>query len=104
MTNEPFQIIAEAENGEIICYAKLKNCYVSVKGSSFGSFTLKQKQWNTVTTLPQKYRPSGTFYFSAQNPGGPILIHGSIDGSGVVSLYPMETTAYWVFSLTFSID
>ena len=82
------------------CKATKKNGFVFVSGSSADK-TLTAGTYNAITTLPEGFRPRHDFYFTAGSMGGGIEIFGMLTTSGVLSLYSVTETKYWIYSFMF---
>ena len=82
------------------CKATKKNGFVFVSGSSADKL-LTASTYNDITTLPEGFRPKHNFYFTAGSMGGGIEIFGILYTSGILSLYPVTATKYWIYSFMF---
>lgn len=82
------------------CKATKKNGFVFVSGLSIDK-TLTAGIYNAITTLPEGFRPKYDFYFTAGSMGGEIEIFGILHTSGILSLYPVTETKYWIYSFMF---
>ena len=82
------------------CKATKKNGFVFVSGVSIDK-TLTAGIYNAITTLPEGFRPKSDFYFIASSMGGGIEIFGTLTTSGVLSLYSVTETKYWIYSFMF---
>lgn len=82
------------------CKATKKNGFVFVSGSSVDKL-LTASTYNDITTLPEGFRPKHNFYFTAGSMGGGIEIFGVLHTSGILSLYPVTETKYWIYSFMF---
>ena len=69
---------------------------------SASDWTLVAKQYTTILTLPEGYRPQIEIPFVADSFGSGIQISGIIKPSGELQLYPTAETSYWRFSVSFS--
>lgn len=68
---------------------------------SASDWTLVAKQYTTILTLPEGYRPRIEIPFVADSFGSGIQISGIIKPSGELQLYPTAETSYWRFSVSF---
>lgn len=68
---------------------------------SASDWTLVAKQYTTILTLPEGYRPQIEIPFVADSFGSGIQISGIIKPSGELQLYPTAETSYWRFSVSF---
>ena len=68
---------------------------------SASDWTLVAKQYTTILTLPEGYRPQIEIPFVADSFGSGIQISGIIKPSGELQLYPTAETSYWRFSVNF---
>lgn len=102
MTDEEFQVIYQGENN-VYCYAKLKNGYATIKGSSWGDLELPEKSYFSLTTLPEKYRPAGLCHFCVVCLGNNASAFGNVGHDGVIQLYSTIKLGYWVYCFTYPV-
>lgn len=102
LTDEEFQVIYQGEN-DVYCYAKLKNGYATIKGSSWGDLEIPEKSYFDLTTLPEKYRPSGLCHFFVSDLGNDCGAFGTITKNGVVQLYSYAKLKYWAYCFTYPV-
>lgn len=102
LTDEEFQVIYQGEN-DVYCYAKLKNGYTTIKGESYDGLKIPSGSYYELTTLPEKYRPSGSSYFSVNALGGSTEIFGVVHSNGKISLYSYVESWHWAYCFTYPI-
>lgn len=85
--------------------AKRKGKVVTVKGySAGGGINLPANTYKEITTLPAKYRPSESIYFTVGASGGTAQIIGEIGTNGIVKLHSTQATTYWTFAISYVVE
>ena len=98
LTDEEFQVIYQGEN-DVYCYAKIKNGYATIKGESYDGLKIPSGSYYDLTTLPEKYRPTGDDSLFCGSFGGSAKIFGVVQSDGTVQLY--SDAEGWVLGLLF---
>lgn len=81
------------------CQAIIKNNVVYVRGSSFGDKSIGGGDYVALTTLPEKYRPNGTYYFPVGWGGAGNVMR--IETNGIVSFAGSNTSTYWIYFVAY---
>ena len=85
--------------------AKRKGNVVTVRGySAGGGLNLPANTYKDITTLPAKYRPSETIYFTVSAQGGSAQIIGEVQTNGVIKMYSSQATSYWSFTTSYVVE
>lgn len=86
-----------------VAYSK-KAGVAFAKGSSSGSVSLTNGQWNNLGTLPSGYRPNSDVYFVAQDRSNCRPMMGRVATSGIISVYPENGGCYyWLYIVSFPV-
>lgn len=91
-TNDWFSVYNE------YCQAIIRNGVVYVRGQSFGNKSIGGSDYTALTTLPEKYRPSATYYFPVGWSGYGLNMR--INASGVISFAGAAQT-YWNYFVAY---
>ena len=102
LTDEEFQVIYQGKN-DVYCYAKLKNGYATIKGTSYNGLKIPSGSYCDLTTLPEKYRPTGDSHFFVSSLGGSEKIFGVVHSTGVIQLHADGETGYWAYCFTYPV-
>ena len=102
LTDEEFQVIYQGKN-DVYCYAKLKNGYATIKGTSYNGLKIPSGSYCDLTTLPEKYRPTGDSHFFVSSLGGSEKIFGVVHSTGVIQLQADGETGYWAYCFTYPV-
>lgn len=86
------------------CQYRAKNGICTVKGGSWGTYTLPKDKYTSVGIIPEDYRPTSEQYFISTPMGGTVNVFGRVTPDGNVYLYTNgDNTNYWVYSVTYPI-
>lgn len=102
LTDEEFQVIYQGKN-DVYCCVKLKNGYVTIKGECWGDLTIPTRTYFDLTTLPEKYRPSGNLHFFVSSIGLDANIFGVTRVDGVIQFYSTAEAKYWAYCFTYPV-
>lgn len=83
---------------DTFCQVAIRNGIVYVRGQSFGTKSIGGADYTNLTTLPAKYRPSGTYYFPVGWSGSGLNMR--INASGVISFAGTAQT-YWNYFVAY---
>ena len=82
---------------------KDKNGYATIKGESYDGLKIPSGSYYDLTTLPEKYRPTGDSHFSVNPLGGSAKIFGVVQSDGTVQLYSDAEAGYWAYCFTYPV-